>query len=247
MDELTPEARAILTNARPSFEPSAEQLARLRARAAEVPESWRPDDGGVSASATSTSSWGVYVIVAAAVAVAVAAVVAWSSREPQPPVEAPVPASTPQHVGLVAPRIDAIAVPPPPVDVEAVPSDRPPLERLAPRPPDEVARRVRARAQTSSPSPRPPAMGDTDSLTAQLELIGGARRAIAASAWAEAHRLVERYHARFPDGAFTDEAHVIDLLAECGARPGPDSRARAEAWLTRPSAPFVERVRARCL
>ncbi|MBC8066795.1 MAG: hypothetical protein IAG13_00550, partial [Deltaproteobacteria bacterium] len=103
---------------------------------------------------------------------------------------------------------------------------------------------VRAPVAPPEPVAPPP---ETDELAAQLELIGGARRAINAEQWARAAELVDEYTRRFPAGAFAGEAEVLELLSRCGARPNEDSRARARRYLSRAKAPFAERVRRHCL
>ena len=233
MDELTPQARALLELARPSYAPSAEQLASLRARRLDVPSDPRP----ASAGAAAKSGWIAWAIVAAIV-VAVAIVFATrtpaESPEPEPEPDAPAPV----YAELAVPRV---APEPVPFAAEASTGAASPI--VPPRP-----RASRPAPRKSSAAPLPAVAEPTaDELAAQLELIGGARRAINDSGWSRARALVDEYRRRFPSGAFASEAGVLDLLADCGEHPGAASRERALRHLAQARAPFAERVRRRCL
>lgn len=236
MDELTPQARALLDLARSSYAPSADQLARLRARRPDAPS----DPGPTTAGAATKSGWIAWAIVAVIV---VAAAIVWATRTPP---ESPEPEPEPE---VPAPVHATLEVPPPlPVAPERVPvvataSTSEPSVPAAPR-----ARAARPAPRKSTAAPAPAIAEPTpDELAAQLELIGGARRAINASGWSRARELVDEYRRRFPSGAFASEADVLDLLADCGEHPGSTSRERALQYLARPGAAFAERVRRRCL
>jgi hypothetical protein len=250
VDELTPEARAILATARPAFTPSAEQLARLHARRLAIPN--EPSEPPPAAEA-SAAGWTIYVVVAVVIAAVIAVVLA--TRPPAVPSNAHA-AETRESDGGTDDAIDA------PAELVVAPQRKPPIPSTvttAVEAPTPLAPEERRAAASPRPRPKPapaiieapappePTPPDADPLAAQLELIGGARRAINAERWSRADELVAEYRRRFPDGVFVDEADVLELLSACGAHPGSDSQARARRHLARPRAPFAERVRRQCL
>jgi len=128
----------------------------------------------------------------------------------------------------LAPQVAASAALPaaPPVSVPASASG------AAPPPPPAIA--------TVAPAP-----SKADSLADQVAALDRARAALRSGDFASAVRLVDRYEAEYPRGAFTQEAEAVrvDALFRSGNRAAAESAAR-RFLAAYPSSPHAPRMRA---
>lgn len=231
MDELSPQAKAILEQAKPAFSPSAQQLERLRDRL-HSPASPDPSPGAAARTPKSILGLGA-IVVAGALAAGVGVI---ASRQSPSPVHLETSLSSPSPLAP-APALRSWHPGP-----STVP---PPASR--PEPP-------RATHVTEvSDAPARPRHGPRDqgsggaSLVAELERIIAARRALQRRHYAETQDLARDYLDRFPRGSFREEAEVLDLVARCAEAPSGLLEARAEQYVARSDAGFISRVRNACL
>lgn len=225
MDELKPNARAVLDQAREGVEPSSEALANLGARLGlDPPPPPSPAAGtpGPDAATTPALKWAL----AAALVVGLGAVSA--ALMPSEPASTLVP------TGIDLPAI----APPEPPRAPAVPApvDEDDADEPEPQPAARPAAKRRAKAST-------PATG----LGAELELIVRARKALAAGRDAVARRVAREYRSRFPSGSFAEEARVLDLVASCHLGKDAKVVGRAERYLAEGGSAFARRVEDACL
>jgi TolA-binding protein len=173
--------------------------------------------GNAAAGTAATSSIGYLAIAALAAGGAVVGLLAL--REPPAEVRT-VPVSAPARV------IEAPALPSPAIQPKSAPA----VERAAPAP-------VRRQAPAVKPAASPSELRD------QIRLMDQARAAVRAGSTDSALSLLTRYTQRFPDGAFRQEAAVLQLeaLERAGERGKASSLAR-KFLNEHPDSPHVERM-----
>ena len=254
MDELTPEAKALLDRAKPEFSASEAQLERLRARLGDGPDG--PD--GSDGSDGSTSAKGrFYPVVVGALVVAGVLVLGAGVRSGRgassEAVGAPLPTtdSMPEEVGVqMEARVHEPAglLRPARRDVAEAVEATGAIEASAPAS-EEAARPRARRGLRPDPDPAPPAAleHEADGLAEQLRLIAASRLALKAGRLEDALEDALRYQTRFPAGAFVEEATALELLAQCGQDPSASVEHRARAYLANEHSGFASRVREACL
>ena len=96
----------------------------------------------------------------------------------------------------------------------------------------------------SNETPRETLLAPSSTLAAEVSRLDAARTAIAAGAYDEAIRLIDRYHRDFPAGALSPDADVVAIEAEA-AKPDQAAVARRAAlFLSRyPGDPHAARVK----
>lgn len=100
-----------------------------------------------------------------------------------------------------------------------------------------------SRPATVTPSSQPAA----STLSAELELVAGAQRALNGAAASEALALLEQHQTRFPRGELAQERDAARVLALCALGRSADARRErrrfAHDW---PASPLLARVRGGC-
>jgi hypothetical protein len=236
LDELDPEARALIDAARDMHEPSARQRARSRRALHAVL-------GGSAAVALHASSafampatWIAGALVVGA-AVTGTWVVRGRSAAPRPPtavVSAP-PVQTPWLPDRPLPRTEPVSVPVSPDPFERAPATAPPATRPSRAAPLAVR----------SAGPTDPARG----LVAETALLEQVSSAIYAGAGARALTLIGEYDRRYGStgGALQEERSAAEVLALCLTDHAEEAEAKARAFLSAwPHSPLVRRIHASC-
>ena len=220
MDELQPNARALLDRARGAVNPSGEEVDALAARLG-LPPSGGPSGGEPSPAPAGAGR--LWLAVASVAALVAAGVGAWVST-PSPTRLVPSSFSVPP---LPEP---AVANPEPPAPApEEEPSA---IEPTTPTPPSK-----------SRPAAKPEPIVEDD-LQAELALMLRARRALKAGKPTEARDAATDYISRFPTGAFEEEARALELIASCNLAPTETLRETARERL---AGAFAQRIRRACL
>lgn len=236
MDELNSQAKQVLERARSEFTPSAEQLARLRAR---LDGTASPPSDPASASA-GAKGWVVKLglVVLTAALVTAGAILGLHREPPTPLLElGDVPISAARETLSMRGLLPSLA-----------PFDRP---RSFPRPrhdPSSVTEisTTRPSARVELDRSRPSGTA-SDTFAQELELVSRARRMLERRSFQAASKAARTYLRRFPHGSFVEEAEVVDLVASCGEHADADARRDAERYLARENARFASRVRQSCL
>lgn len=224
MDELKPNARALLERARAAVTPSGDDVDALATRLGLPPPPGGPSGGEPGPAPTGA---GRLVLVATVAAALVAGVAAWAS--------APSPTR-------LAPALSSVPSPPPPTPAPTPPP--PPVAEETPQPEPEAAAPPRPRTSKRRPAPEPATV--EDDLGAELALILRARRALKADENAAARDAAASYLRRFPSGAFEREARALELIAKCNLEPTASLRDAARKAVDDGSA-FAPRIRRACL
>jgi len=170
----------------------------------------------------------------AAAAIVASGIAITSMMENDAPAPPPAAPGSARIVERVAPPA------PPPSAAEAHEESAPPSPSAAPRP---VPQDAGQRAAAPRPSP-PPAKIDAESaLREEIRLLDGARAALRRGAPKQAREELDRYAARFPRGAFRQEASVlrIEALGASGERARATALAR-DFLRQHPESPHAERV-----
>ncbi len=218
IDELSPDARAVIAAGLRAERPTAADRARVRAAL----------DARLAAESSRvlprTASLGLGVAVLALVALGV-----WwlARRVPTPP---PRPRTAPSVVAPVvpAPSVPSVPTAPPTPPVGA------PVPVPTPAPP------------TPRPMAHAPTSDGADTIAEEMRLLGIARRAWADRHDADALRALSEHRRRFPRGALTEEREATELLVRCG-RGDADTAARVAAFVRRfPASPQRPRVERAC-
>lgn len=228
MDELQPNARALLDRARDAVEPSPDALAELGARLGIDP----PPPPPPAANTPPTTPWLGWAL-AAALVVGLAGVAAVGTE----------PASTLSPAGFALPRLSAPeTVVAPDVTPDAAPHPQSePQPEPEPEPASAEAPAASPRKRRAKPSAAPEGLG------AELALIVRARKALAAGRDREARRLAREYRSRFASGSFSEEAQVLELVASCHLDRDAKSIRAAKGYASKGDAAFARRVEAACL
>lgn len=87
----------------------------------------------------------------------------------------------------------------------------------------------------------------SNTFSAELRLITTARRALLDKHFSKATKTAQTYLRRFAAGSFREEAHVLELLAQCEQDLQTIAVARAQEYLASSSPAFAARVREACL
>jgi hypothetical protein len=239
MNELSPEARALLRAARSFDEPNEEDNRRVRSAvfarvgvgvAAGVAAT-------VSTSSLAASTGAILTGMVAKVGVTVLLVGGLSTgayfamRSPAP-----------VHPVIQAPSPPQAPIPPPAPFVQSV-SDVPKVEAQ----PVPVVRPAKEPVPVAAPSrPSRPARPNSD-VEGEVRLLEGAdadlRRGDASAALA---RLAE-HASKYPDGALREEREGMSVVALCRAGRLSEGKAAAERFLSRaPKSPLASRMRVAC-
>jgi hypothetical protein len=239
---MTPQARALLRDARPEFSPSPAEAARLQARLFGGTPPDDPSGGDGGATAGGAASWPTYLVAAAVIV----ALVAWAlpSDDARPgrddtPIERP-PARAAVQVDPPPAKAPPPAAAEPQVEPALAPIPEPDAERSGKRPRPAVR-------NAASPEELAPVEPPDDDLSAELALISEARRALNTEAWGKVQARVREHRERFPKGALREEAHVLDLLARCATAASAEHEATVREYLSRPRHMFDARLRRACL
>lgn len=223
MNELSPEARALMENAREGAPPpSARSRATMR---------WALLSS--MAPAVAAASFGKMVlvgVVSAAVGAGVTAVTIQVNRSPAP-VRNTVQVSSP-------PTIPAVVVSPEPVGVEPAtpePVAVPPVVRAQPvRKP--VAPTPAVETVTSPPVP-------DESMSAELDALSRIVASVDSQRWSEASDALAAFHVRFTHPALAVEAAVLEVRILCGRGEVSAATEHAEQLRAKhPRNPSVQRL-----
>ena len=161
----------------------------------------------------------------------------WLGAPPaQPPSVAARPAAPSAPVALATRELPAQ------VSATAEPAATPPASAPVP----ETARpsaKTTLRAKSASAEPKPAAV-PSDTLRAELALLGRAQAALRAGRFQEAFALASEHRRTFPEGVMKEERMGVAALAECALSP---QRGEAQAFLKQAaSSPLAARVRKAC-
>jgi hypothetical protein len=227
MNDLGPDAHAIIDAARHLDDPSEEQCERVKRSllAAAAAAGAAPL---VAPSTAAASTLKIVLPIAFALAGGVIAGVWWYARHGSAPARAP----SAQHVSV--PSLDpgasvAIETAPPEVDHS------------------KVADVPRARRTTASSDARPPLAPPHNRLEEETRLLGQASEALRAGDPLAAQALLDEYDRRFPAGVLREEMQATRAIARCVATPGPFAQEAARQFLMQhPASPLAARVAGSC-
>lgn len=262
--ELSPEARALLTEVRGADDPTPKDRSRnKRAVMAAIAggaglAASTAASSAAAASATGAASTAAGLSIGVKVAAAVLAlgaigVTATLVPEMVPDVEAPettasdepAPAVAEEPAPMPAPRARPAPSggPAAPTAEEAdAPAPLPAPAAEPPRPASVARARPRAAPSTAAPEPEP-----ASTLPQEVALLRRAQRAINAERPAEALTILADHAVRFPGGVMAEEREAARVVALCRAGRAAEARAAAARFLReRPSSPLAARVRAAC-
>jgi hypothetical protein len=236
LDELDPEARALIDAARDMHEPSPSQRARTR-------RALHAALGGSAVVALHASSVLAMPVTWIAGALVVGATVtggvwvargrAAAQRPPTPVVSAP-PVQTPSPPERLAARTEPVSAPVTPELAEPTPAPGP-----------SATRPSRAAAPVRSAGPTDPAKN----LVAETALLEQVSSAIYAGAGARALTLIGEYDRRYGStgGALLEERSAEEVLALCLTDHAEEAKAKARAFVSAwPHSPLVRRIHASC-
>ncbi len=221
MNELTPDARALIDDSREGVPPvSARTHARMR---------WLLLASLAPASATASFSMASLVAVGVLSAAAGAGVTAIFVHRP-PPVSKPPPAMknvpaplAPAPASTAAPPAP---LPPPPAPVRRAPKSTPTALVLAPDTGEEAA----------TPEPVTSPAAEFEALAVILEALDRQR-------WADAQRGLREFRTQFPRPALDIEASVLEVRLRCGLGDEPGAETLAQQLKTAaPRNPSVQRL-----
>ena len=239
MNDLSPEARRLLSDARDADDPTSSDLDRVRRALATSLGAAAFGAATAQAgalTATATASVGAVKVLVLAAIVGTGAAVAWRAR-PSHPVVAHAPAV---HVRVVqAPPSPA------PIAASVASSAAPPVPTPAPVAPsvDVVAT---APGHADAPRPRT-AEPSVDALAAVSAMLGAAHRATTAGDAAHALALLHDYAVTFPRGALREEGDVERVRALCALDRVDEAGRAARAFVrAHPRSPLASRVAAGC-
>lgn len=260
MDELSPEAKALIARAAPEFEPSPAELERLHARLQGTPSggTGEPSPQPRAARLRLLIGGGAVVLILAALGSAKVALDrrAALASPSEAVTKAEVDASTEQSPG----RPIVGSPEPEPVVAEQESIERGEVVEDAPSPPAR-ALGPSGRSKASVGASAGPAevdaanseAGERDGeapaqrgLADELRLIADSRLALNGERFGEALSLARRYRSRYPAGSFLDEALALELLARCGLGSDAGLEDEVQAYLDSGTSQFAARVRAAC-
>ncbi len=227
MNELSPEARALLESAREGAPPISKR-SRATMRWALLSS---------MAPAVAAASFGKMLlvgVVSAAVGAGVTAVTIEANRSPDP-ARNTVQVSVPPMKPVVVASPEPVGSPPP--IVEAVTP-----EPVAPQTPVVRAMPVRKPSAVSSPVEVVEPVVD-DSMSAELEALAGIVAAVDAQRWGEADASLVAFHTRFTHPSLAIEASVLEVRILCGRGEAIEAAQRAEQLRAKyPRNPSVQRL-----
>lgn len=216
IDELSPEARAVIAAGLRAERPTAADRARVRAAL----------DARLAAESSRVLPRSASLALGVAVLALVALGLWWlAHRVPAPPPR-PVPSAS-----VVAPVVPSQTVP-------SVPT-------APPTPPLGASVLVPSSAPPAS-RPQAHARDDADTLAEEMRLLGIARRAWAGRQEVEALRALSEHRRRFPRGALTEEREATELLVRCGRGDADTAARVAAFVRRFPASPQRPRVERAC-
>lgn len=240
MDELNPEARTLVDEARAELSPSAADHQRIK-RAVQAAIVVGGTGAATSASATAV---GMKWILGAVVVTAAAVGTATLTLSDGPLVQEPAPAATettPDVPPPSEPPVDSTEAPlPPPVATGPLESPAAGIENaLAP------GRRQRRRPSLSAPKETKAPIGA--SLAAEAALLREAREARRAGEPRRTLELLRQHRDRFPASQLRDERLVIEVQTRCDLGQKKQAKAiAAELLMRNPRSPAAPVIAASC-
>lgn len=243
MSTLDPETKRLIALAQEAADPDPHVESRVLSRIIDAIESGPPPDGGPDgrgdpgpghgpASAPVTGLAAKVAVMLLPVAAGIGLLASRAHSEAADPTPPPIETTAAPDPAPRAPRAPAAAPPEPAADLPVT------VSAVAPPPPAPPDTRRPAEASTQATrgaTPRtdpPPPAESPQTLTAELEAVSSAQRALRSSKHAEALRAVRAYQREFPDGQLADEAAAIEIEALCGMDSIDEARARAKAFAT---------------
>jgi hypothetical protein len=231
MNDLDPQARAIVESARDADLPSGADRDRIKRAVLLQIAAGTAVAGSAAASTLSVGAKVGLAVLAVSVVGggAVGLLKVKGTREPA-------------AVHMRAPARTAVA-PRPVASPQLIPAE-------APLPSDEKASKVEKPRKVVVPGSRAPKAADVDEdqLNAEVALLKRAREELRVGRPARALDALVEYDRRFGRGALVEERQAIAAIAACQAEPGPAARAQAESFIRKaPASPLRERVREACI
>jgi hypothetical protein len=258
MNDLTPDARAILDAGRDQDGAGDLEKARVRralfakiaaggavlgAASTAAADSGATAAGSGAGATGAATSGGAAMSTYAAVATPLAKIliplavivggaaggfVAWRAQHTLGPAPAPV----------VTPAAPALPAPAPPIAPVVEPVPAPPAARPAPAP----AHRVHVAAP-----PRAEAVAPTNRLAEETALLAAANGELRRGDARRALSLLDDYDHRYPSGVLREEVLATRVIARCQLGSDRGARRAADAFLARhPASPLATRVRTSC-
>lgn len=237
MNDLKPEARALLHAARGAESLGREDRARIKRGVlmqVAVLGASASVGGGAAAMSLVTK---ITLVVSAVAAVGGGAASVWVWQRPAPDHTAVTRRST-----VAAKSAEAASAPArgaPPVAEEA----RLPL----PEPARHEGGRPRRAPPAAAPAAEAPSPALVESLDSELRVLRQAQDDLRAGLPAQALRRLRDFDRRFGAGSLGQERQAVAAIALCQVNPGATAQARAEAFLrSTPESPLAARVRSAC-
>jgi len=245
MSELEPKTKRLIELASQAADPHPAVEGRVLSRIIDALEFGPPPEGGTPADGPGPAAAPAAGLAAkvAVVLLPIAAGVGLVASRPEPtgtgrssasvttaakPNAAPLPSSgTPpgSRPPGVTTRIEAaVQAPSEPVVDAATAPRRPPRAKPSPSSSRRSRSTPRAEHRPSSDS------GGAETLTAELEAVSSAQRALRSSKPQDALRRSKDYQRRFPAGQLSDEAAAIEILALCAMGALEEARTQARAF-----------------
>jgi hypothetical protein len=241
MNDLSPEARALLRDTRDAEHPSSHTLARIKQRVlvrAAVLGATTVAGGKAVAMSVTTK----VLLVGLGIAMVGGGSLSWWAWKHHS--AAPVAPAASSRPALVE-------SPPTPAASDVI--SRPPAPPAAdPHPRDNAKRTIQkvepAAIATGAAARLPPdSTSSLDSLSPELAVLRQAQNDLRTGHPDVALQRLEEFDRQFSAGALGQERQAIAAIALCQARPGPAARARADRFLqTAPESPLAARVRSAC-
>ncbi len=264
MNQLTPEARAIIDAASVAEAPPARAKKRIHAAilAGIATGAAEGTAGAGAATASAAAGWGVGLKLLLPLMIAgfgaggayVAGVFdagvedageqsAVSSQQSAVNRSEPPPATEPMAATEPMPTTES--EPMPTTEPEPAGSAEPaPVAEPAPEPKPKKIARAKPRPK-HLPAPVP-ALATASSIAEEMRLIGRARKALGAGDNAAAVAIAAEHAQRFPSGQLTQERDAVRVRARCN-RGDANARGAAEKFLARwPKSPYAAQVRGSC-
>jgi hypothetical protein len=253
-DELSPDARTLLAEARASYSPDSQRIAAVRA-ALDVRLGALPAQGSGGGLPGRTGSAAVHAIALGVVAAALAGGVASlalrheKARTPVPTAAASTPVQHGPRAG--SPGIEPPAPSPvpstangdaaPALAVSDLPIARPPRGPVRSKePPPPEAPRV-------EPTPLPSPVDSDDSLAREVSLLRAARAALDGGHAEQAIALLQRHAMLWPRGVLAEERLATQVFAMCALGRVTEAGTKArELEDLAPHSPHLARVRTSC-
>jgi hypothetical protein len=231
MNDLDPQARAIVDAAREADAPSAADHDRIkRAVLVQIVAGTAVASTAAAGTLSMSAKVGLALVAVAVVGGGTAGIVKMRSIHQAAAVRARAAVRT-----EVAPR---------PAAAPLLIPQAPPVPTL----PDENAKRTERPRKASAPIGRVAKAADEDPLNAEVAVLTRAREELRLGRPGRAIEALAEYDRLFGRGVLGEERQAIAAIAACQATPGPAARAQAEGFMRRaPASPLRERVREACI